>query len=809
MNATYPRTNRLVLLLLSISMLVACSSPEETAQKHLQAGKTYMEKGDLDNALLEFKASNQDGKHAEAYYYMALLDERHDNLAAMRENLHSCLLVDEGMIPAKLKLAQLELGFGNTDEAMKQVNGVLIGHADNISAQLLKAEIYLKKAKYPDAAAMLDTVLNSHPDNVEALSAKAEYFLRQNELDQAQDMTDAALKINPDYKRAYQLRVNIHARRRNIEAMIGDFRELIRLDPGNENYKLRLAPLYAVNNKLPEAEALLRDMISQNPGRVENKLLLLQFLESHAPERVATEYEQWLNSSPLLPESSRTGQLLELSRWMMANDRPDLAATGLKQIVDKEKNPQLNLTAQTDLAEIALIKNQYQEAEAAADAILKQNSDFIQASFLKARIYLSRHRTDDAIKLLNGLTWAKNESGDLYTYLGMAYLQKNDQQQADKNFKLALEQNPANRTAFFPVYNSYLQANQPENAKQMLDKALKYKPHQDWLLIAKAEMEIQEKNWDEARNTVQLLTMFSKNTAATAYLRANILQGAGQFPAAIVAYQKLLELAPDNINALLNLARSYEAIKSRDKAIAFLEALNEKHPDNFAIVSVLGNLYSVSKEPDKAEKLYTEQVQRTPKIAELYINLARLFGSEHKKPEEAKEILLNGLKNNPDDLKLSLALAGWYDENGDTNGARPLYEKLWEKYPDSNVISNNLANILLNSKSDTDIARGIALAQRFKESENPDYQDTYAWSLVKSEQGAKAVPLLKALITKLPELADIHHHLGVAYLISGQRNLALTEFKQALALSDKHKHNFPGKTKAINLVQELGATNKN
>jgi tetratricopeptide (TPR) repeat protein len=799
--------SRLTLVLCSVLLLPACSTPEETAQQHIQTGRTYMEKGDLDNALLEFKSANLDGRHAEAYYGMALVDEKHNNLPAMRENLRSCLQVDDGMVLAKLKLAQVELGFGNLAEAMKQVDSVLVGHSDNIVAQLLKAAVYLKQGQYPEAAVMLDAVLSLQPDNAEALTTKAEYFIRIHKLDQALATSDMALAKNPDYRPLYPVRISIHTGLNDTVAVIADFKELIRLTPDNETYKLRLAAIYALSHNIPDAEALLRDLIKRSPDKVDNKLLLLQFLATHAPNRVTDEYDRWLNdqppANPLLPVETRTGQLLELSKWMIANDLIEPAITGLNQIVTNEKDMQLNLTAQLILAEIAVKKNQYADAETAVDSILKQNSDFIEASFFKASLYLNQNRSDDTIKLLNGLVWSKDQSGDLYAYLGLAYFQKHDLQQVDINFKKALELNAANQLAFLPVYNHYLQNKQPELASQMLNKALKLKPHQDWLLSAKAEREIREKNWAEAQNTVQMLSMFSKDVLTTGYLQANILQGSGQFAGAIVIYQKLLALAPNHKVAMINLARCYEALKARDQAIAFFAGLHEKQPDNLAVVSVLGDLYVADKDLGKLKGLFHKQLKRTPKAVSLYIYLAQIAALEHKKPEEVKEILVNGLANNRDDPALSVALASWFQNSGDTGHARSIYEQMSEKHQDSEIVSNNLANILLDSAAASDISKGQALAQKFKDSDNIDYLDTYAWSQVKAGQTAKAVQLLIAVVGKAPQMADARYHLGVAYHDDAKKSLAIAELKQSINLSDQQHRDFVGKPNAIKLLQEL------
>lgn len=804
MNTFSQKKNGSGICLLAILALTACSSPEELSQQHLQSGKDYMANGELDKALIEFKAANEDGKHALAYYNMALLDEKQHNPAAMRENLHSCLMLDDGNVNAKLKLAQVELGFGNLPEAMKQIDGVLIAHSDNITAQLLKADILLRQSKYPAANSIIDSVLAAQPENAEALTEKAEYYFLINETDKALASSSLALAKAPDYMPLHQLRIRIFATNRNADGVIAEFRELVRLEPENQHFRIRLAAFLVATHKIQDAEASLQDMADHFPNRIDPKLVLLQFLNSHEPDKVIPLFDQWLNN----PKVS-VAQILELCKWLISNERLEPAESALQHIANTEKDSNLRLLAETRLAEIAFIKNQIADAETGTDHILKENSDFIEASFLKARLLLVQNKADDAIKLLNSLIWTKDKSGDIYTYLGMAYTQKNDPVQADKSFKQALELNPASKAAFFPVYYNYIRQNQRENARQMLDKALKLRPHLDWLLATKTQLDIQDKNWVDAKNTLQVLAMFTRNHVETAYLNANILQGAGQYAEAIAAYQQILERAPNHVDAMLNLTRCNEALKSRDKAVAFLEAHHQKYPDNIATVQILGDLYAANKEFGKLKKLVTDQLQSTPNAPALYITLTKLAAYEHKKPEELRDILLNGLNHNPDNINLSIGLASWYEKAGDHPKVIEIYQHLHEVHPESQLVANNLASILLNAADEVEIAKGIELAEQFKDSKDPDFIDTYAWSLIKSGQPDKAVPLLRALLDKLPEQTESHYHLGMAYINDAKKNQAVRELRLAVDESNQKRQNFPGKQQAEQLLKDFEpATNK-
>ena len=783
---------------MSLFFFAACNSPEETAQSHLQKGKELLEKGELDKAILELKTSNQEDKRGETYYYMALLDEKHNNIKSMQQNLVSALALDPDFTDARLKLAKAEILLGSLDDALANVEKVLKVKPDSIEAQLLKAKAYATQGKNDQAKLIVDAVLSTNPDNVDALLLKAQLFAQNKEFDQSLAIINTTLEKDSKNLALRILRIKIYAERKNSDALVADYKELIKLYPDNENFKANLLSIYAMTDKLQEAEGLIREMVDKSPDKDGPKIILLEFFNAKAHDRVIGEYEQWL-ANDKLPAS----QILDLSKWMLANNFEDSAEKGLKKIVESEHDSALGLTAQTLLAEVAFNKKQYDVAEAAVINILKANSESVEASTLKARLLLTQNKVDESIDLLNKLSWNKNVSSEVYVLLAQAYTVKKDAKQADKNYKLALEVNPANVAAFYPVYNGYLQDKQMQSARQLLEKALKANSNQPLLLASKAELDIEEKKWDDAESAVQRFAVYSKNKAVPKYLQANILQGKGQYAEAITLYEQILQDFPNHLNAMINLVRSYSGLKSFDKGVAYLEALHAKKPENLAVVGVLAESYAAQKDFVKVKKLYTDQIKLMPKSVPLYLELAKIEYSLNKDGQGAKDVYLKGLENNPDDPALSISLAIWYEHNSDKASARKSYEQLIEKHPEYNVVSNNLAVLLLESGNPEDAKKGLALTEKFKDSENNFFQDTYAWALVKNGQTAEGLKVLQSLVSKEPKVPDFRYHLGVAYLNNGNKATALSELKQAVFLSEKQKRSFSDENVVKKLIREI------
>ena len=788
------------MLLIGVMVLAACDSPEEAAENHLQKGKELFEKGEYDKAILELKTSSQsEDKRSDTYYYMALLDEKSNNFKSMRENLIKTIDLDPNNTEARQKLGKVHLLFGDLGKALEQADLVLQSNPASEEAKLLKASVYIRQQKKEQASEIIDSVLAVNAENIDGLSLKAAMFYENGQFDQSLEMVNTALTKDAKNLPLRLFKIKINAKKNNMEAVIDDYKQLIEIYPDAENFKLSLASIYAMTDKLQLAEALLREMVVKKPDNIEPKIVLLEFLNAKNKERVSPEFKVMLTDS-----NNKPANVLELSKWMLVSGYPDDAASGLKQVASLDSNDKTGLTARTILAEIDLRKKEFDKAEKEISDILAVDSDFFDASLLKARLFLNQNKTDEAIELLNKAVWTKNDSDQAYMLLGQAYSLKNDQKQADKNFKQALELNPANIQAFIPVYSSYLQANQKQTARQYLTNALKAKPNQILLLTNKADLEISESNWDEAQETVQRIALFSKNKAVPMYLQANIFQGKAQYADAVKLYEKLLNEFPGHVNSMVNLVRSYEALKGRDKAFSFLELQQKKHPEDLAVVGVLSDLYMANKDYGKAKQLLVNQIKQSPeKSVPLYLALAKVEAILTKSAEGAKAVYLKGLQENPDNLQLSMALAGLYEQTGNKAEARKIYERVIEKAPDTTLAINNLAAMMIDSNNNEDVAKGLTLAERFKDSDNVYLQDTYAWGLVKTGKNSEGLAVLESLIVKEPKMAEIRYHLGVAHMNNGNKATAIVELKQALSLSEKQNKHFTGKDDAERLLKEL------
>ncbi len=787
------------LALLCFLLLIGCKSPVETADSHLQKGKDFIEKGEFDKAFIELKSANQsDDKRGEVYYYLALLDEKANNYKSMKQNLIRALELDSSLLEARLKLGKLHVLFGDVDKALEQAKTVLNVDPANLEARIIEASVYVKQDRNDQSTPIVQQLLNDNQGNVDVLSLAAALAYKTNQAAEALNLIDKGLSIDGKNIALRLFRVKINAANNAVDKVIEDYKQLVELYPENSSFKLSLASIYSMTNKLDSAESLLRDVVEKEGYKPDAEITLLEFFNARSKDRVPKEYEAMVSR-----HQQQAASIVELSKWMMANGFTNDAKTGLQKVVALEENSDLGLTAQVLIAEIAVGAKQYDSATEIADRVLSSNSDFVPAKLLKARLFLINNGPDEAVALLNKLVWDKSNLDEVYSLLGQAYQVKQDRKTADRYFKQALEVNPINMVAFTNIFGAHLQAGQRDAARQVVEKALKVKPNQINFLIGEAELDILEKRWDQAQDVVNKIALFSKEKAVPIYLQANVLQGRGKYADAVALYEKILQEYPGHLNSMINLARSYDALGQKEKAVTYLEKHHEQHPGNEVIVGVLTDAYLTNKDYSRAKKLLNMQIEQVPKVASAYLALAKVEALSGGNVDAVKQVYSKGLQANPGDIQLSLALAGLYEQANEKQTAIKIYQELLAKHPDVDVAINNLSSLLVESDSHEDIAKGMLLSEKFKNSDNSYFQDTYAWGLVRSGKIADGLKLLEELVTKESKVPEFRYHLGVAHYHSGNKATAVSELKQAIALADKQKKGFAGLDIAKKMLFEI------
>ncbi|SJM89280.1 putative Tetratricopeptide TPR_2 repeat-containing protein [Crenothrix polyspora] len=796
------RNNRLSTIAVLFSTLllsVACNKGDP--KEHLQRGVEYFKQGDYEKAKLELKTSSQSDKDtAETYYYLALLDEKNHQYKAMRENLLKVVELEPKNTEARLKLGKLLLPFGEPDAALEQAEIILKDASQNLDALALKASVFIRKKKQQDALVLIDTMLQKNPKFIDALSLKALIYSEKGETDKALALIDAAMAVDPKNIDLHFFKIQLHVKANNMPAVVADYQHLTTLYPENQDYKITLARLYTQMGKKQDAETLLRDLIIAAPDSIKPKLLLLDFLIDTASEKVVDQLHQFV-----VHYNDEPRRLLDLANWTLTRKRFDEADKILKQIVDKGDDDAVVIAAKTLLAKMAFERQDLTQAENLIGEILADNSNYNDAKVLQARIFLANKQHDKAIELLNKILLNQPELEDALLLSGQAYVATGDQKKASQYFENALKVNPVNGQALDYLYDKAIFEKKIKLAKDMATAAVKYQANNLDFLEKLANASLLDNDLEGAKIAVQKISELPNPLATdvATYLRAQIFQAEGDCNQAIGLYKALLAKFPGNKDTLDNMAACFDKLNKRSDMIAVLHDLHAKAPDNPSISLLLADLLLREKKMTDGVGVLTELIKNNAKVPQAYSALAKFKTAQNDK-NAALAALQEGLKQNPDAIRLSLSLADFYQAQGEHDLAVSVYEGLLANHPNLDVVINSLAVLLTDHYTSNAqmLSKAVQLTERFKDSDQAYYRDTYAWALIKQGRVNEGVTVLQDVITSLPDVPVFRYHLGVAYANSDNNGSAIAELEQALELANK-KGAFPEQKEAKILLDKL------
>lgn len=178
--------------------------------------------------------------------------------------------------------------------------------------------------------------------------------------------------------------------------------------------------------------------------------------------------------------------------------------------------------------------------------------------------------------------------------------------------------------------------------------------------------------------------------------------------------------------------------------------------------------------------------------ANWYVAIAYLQNDDYKSGiAQGEKALELAWKNDSTDGKLLSDIActigdAFYKE-AETDSAFMYYEKSLTYNPDNQLALNNCAYYLACENRDLDRAEEMISQVISKDPDNPTSLDTYAWVLFKKHEYKSALEFMeRALELEEEPSAELYHHAGDIYFMTGERDKAVENWKEALKLDPEN-----------------------
>ncbi len=726
------------LILLTVLVAACARSPEAKRDHFLARGRAYLQAGDYNRALIEFRnAGSLKPNDAEVFYQSGMASLGLQDLRAAVASFRKALDVNPKHSGAQLRLSELMAATNDQSilgDAQGRLKGLMEDGANNAETVNTLALVQAKMGRSEEAIQLLEDSTTRFPGDIDNLVLLARIKLHLKDIKGAEEVLIRATTTLPKSVDAHNILAQFYIAQNRLQEAEPELRKALALDSKNAAAVTYLARLQLKVGRKSEAEAGFK-ALSNLPG---NKSAFALFLfRDGRREDAVRELENVVRADPG-ERQARTYLVAAYRTLNRIRDADRVLNAALK------KNPR-DTQALLQRSEILIDRRELQAADADLNLVAKLNPSLVEAHYLRAQIkklrgesLAYREELSEALRLNKTLLPVRIE-------LAQELIAEKNAQAALDTLDGALA--PQKSTIAFLIERNWalwLKGDMIEMRKE-IDAGLSRQRNQEFLL--------QDGLWK---------------------IRA------GNAPAARAPLQEAQKAAPADLRVLQAIAASYNLQGTSQAALEKVREYAAAVPNSEPIQNYLGLMYLASGDRTRARPAFMAAKAAAPQSTQADLSLAQLDYMEHHYDDgltHAKSVLAV----QPNNVTAHMWLGLLAEAKGDPRAAITHYKKVLDLDPSQAQAANNLAYLL--SESDGSLDEALKNAQRAVElaPDQPAYADTMGWILYRKGIYTSAVKYLEKAAAH--DRAVWKYHLAMAYAKAGDRQHSRTTLQAALRLN--------------------------
>lgn len=395
----------------------------------------------------------------------------------------------------------------------------------------------------------------------------------------------------------------------------------------------------------------------------------------------------------------------------------------------------------------------------------KEEGESEQMALAKMRVYEMMGDKKAAYNELKTLSDKHPLDMAYKTMLGNWLMQNDRQKEAYKLFTDVLKEEPDNAYAESSLYDYYNATNQGEQARQMLDRILMGNNTPVETKIVMIRSFIQD-NESHGADSTQVLSLFNKvldvpkPSGEIAELRAAYMS-LKKMPQDTVnaAFVKVLDIAPDNASARMQLVQSLWNQKKYDDVIAMTNQAQEYNPEEMVFYYFGGMAHYMKGDEDATMETFRKALGQV---------------NEKSSPELVSD--------------LYMIMGDILNKKGMENESFAAYDSCLQWKDDNVPALNNYAYYMSLNAKDLHKAEQMSYKTIKAEPKNGTYLDTYAWILFMEERYHEAKIYIDQAIANLDSTQNnntVIEHAGDIYAMNGMTDEAVKLWLQSYDAGNK------------------------
>jgi tetratricopeptide (TPR) repeat protein len=364
-----------------------------------------------------------------------MLKPDRESLDKAKQHLELSIGLDRNSIPAKLALAEVELGRGQNREAMEIAQDVLKASPTNVQAQLALSTALAKMGEIARAREGLKHILQYFPNMNEAHFRLASIDFADKQYADAEAGFLALLRAGDSRGVAGVARCK-DAQGQPAAAVQLLQRELAKF-PDRSDLRLALVDVEYRAGHFQEARAELEQLVTKFPNSFELQLRLGD-VQNRLGDK-AGAVQSFGNAHKLQPQNPAAA--LSLAVMLDSMEKIDQARAAYEDVLRVDPD---NIQALNNLAYIKADEGvDLDIALGYAQRALRHSPNDLGITDTLGLIYLRKKLTGQALQVLQDLVNRDPSNPSFHMHLGMALYDAGDKRQAKKELETALRHKPS------------------------------------------------------------------------------------------------------------------------------------------------------------------------------------------------------------------------------------------------------------------------------------------------------------------------------------------------------------------------------
>lgn len=774
-----------------VGLLSACDSAEERAQGHFEKGMELLEEGDVDRALVEFRNVFQlNGFHREARLTYAQVEEERGNISEAYGQYLRLVEQYPDDLDGRRALSRLSLEVGNWDEVERHVIAAKDLAPEDPVVQAVETALAYRNALLGQdlagaraAAERAASLVEAHPDLINARRVVIDNRIRREEWAPALEAVDAALTLRGEDRMLHTLRLGVLeqlGREDEVEAHLKTMGEIF---PGDDGAHRMLIDWYIARQRTDDAEDYLRSRVGTEASTDADYTTLVAFLARfRGPEAARAEADRILTETdvnPALFRSIRAGLDFDTGKT-------DEAIAEMEDILKDAEASEQTHNIKIALANMLIRTGNSVGARALVEEILVNDPTHVASLKLKAGWLIEDDKTGDAIVELRRALDQSPRDAEVMTLLARAYERAGNRDLMSEMLSLAAEASGGAPAEALRYAQFLLSEEKLLSAEDVLLDALRVQGDRPDLLGVLGNVYIRMEDWSRAQQVIDTLERIGTEQTKAIANELNVRQLAGQNREDELG--AFLGQLVEEDGGLRNIASVIRLRLANNDIPGALEIVNEqraKDPDNPALRFIEATVLAIDGRADEAVTMFRDLVEEYPQAENIWMALYNLHRSRGE-TEAAEAVLDEGLASLPESGNLNWVRAGNLEADGDVPGAIAIYETLYERNSNSQVIANNLASLISSYQEDDEsLQRAFTIARRLRGTDVPHFQDTYGWIAHRLGNHEEALTYLEPASEGLAGDALVQFHLAMVYGALNRKDDALAQLAKVLTLVEE------------------------